>query len=425
MNRERKLIITFIYTILFFPLIFLILEISFLVFNKSNNKFVPATIYDPLTGWRNNCSNKEINSENLDFLICDNNGFIKTPYETKNNLKDAYGILLLGNSVAMGEGLYGFNNEKTFASQLETHLRSEDTSIDVINAAYSGFNTWQEYVEASRYLNSEPFHENLPPANLIVSFGGIQDFWNFVRLLSTWNNGNKKKYSLANGMMINKTNIEYINFLASSSIGNIKSGIYAIINSLKTGSNFLSYLDYLLASKKIKPGFYEKEQLTIHIQLGEKNKNLKEILNERFNLNPREYERIRSYAIKSTIRNIISTSNLNEDNNYIYVYAPNYFSSLSEDQINGKNYKYLIGVKHLIGNPNFPPKILEREMHLIEEDYKESLLREMKEQGMISFIDYSQKAESTNWFLDYSHFNEFAARKLSSYLARDILDFIK
>lgn len=424
MNRKRDVITALIYILLFFSLIFIFLELTSLVFNRSN-KFSPSTIYDPLTGWRNNCTNKEVNPENLDFLICDKNGFIKTPYETNKNSKNIYGILLLGNSVAMGEGLYGFNNEKTFASQLEKHLRSEDPSIDVINAAYSGFNTWQEHVEAFRYLNSWLFHENLPAANLILSFGGIQDFWNFVRLLSTSNNFNKKKYSFANGMMINKTNIEYVNFLTSSSLGNIKSGFFTFINSLKTSSNFLSNLDNLLASKKAEPGFYEKEQLTIDIQLSEKNKNLEEIITESFNLNFEEYERIKRYAIKSTIRNISATSNLEVDKKYLYVYAPNYFSSLSDDQINGKNYKYIIGIKHLIGNPKFPPKILEREMYLIEKDYKESLLREMKKQGKINFLDYSQKAEATNWFLDYSHFTEFAANKLSSNLARDIFGFIK
>ena len=73
----------------------------------------------------------------------DKNGFIKTPYETKNKLENTYGILLLGNSVAMGEGLYGFDNEKTFASQLEKNLRNENPKIDLVNAAYAGFNTWQ------------------------------------------------------------------------------------------------------------------------------------------------------------------------------------------------------------------------------------------------------------------------------------------
>ncbi len=425
MKSKREILKSIIYTILFFPLIFFILELTFLLLNKSNDKYISGTIYDSLTGWRNNCKDKNINPENLDFLICDKHGFIKTPYQTDNRNKNIYGILLLGNSVAMGEGLYGFNNEKTFASQLEKNLRKEDSSIDLVNAAYSGFNTWQEHVETLRYLNSEIFHNDLPSANLIMSFGGIQDFWNFIRLLSTSNNVKDKEYSFANGMMINKTNIEYINFLTSSSLGNIKSGFFAFVNSIKTSSHFLSNLDYFLSNKNIKPGFYERTQLSITIPSSAKIRNLKEILKDRFDLDFEEYEKIKNYTIQSTIRNISSTSNLSIDSNYIYIYAPNYFSSLSEDQLNGNNYKYLIGIKHLIGNPKFPLKILEREMYLIEKDYRETLLREIKNRSNITFIDYSQKAESTNWFFDYSHFTEFAASRLSTNLAKDVIKILK
>ena len=85
-------------------------------------------------------------------------------------------------------------------------------------------------------------------------------------------------------------------------------------------------------------------------------------------------------------------------------------------------YKYLIGIKHLIGNPDFPIKILEREMHLIEKDYRETLFRELRNNKNITFIDYSEKAENTNWFLDYSHFTEYAASELSSILAIEILE---
>ena len=60
-------------------------------------------------------------------------------------------------------------------------------------------------------------------------------------------------------------------------------------------------------------------------------------------------------------------------------------------------------------------------MHLIEKDYRQTLLGEIKKDRNIVFFDYSQKAESTNWFLDYSHFTEFAASKLSSMLAFDII----
>ena len=60
-------------------------------------------------------------------------------------------------------------------------------------------------------------------------------------------------------------------------------------------------------------------------------------------------------------------------------------------------------------------------LHLIEKNYRETLFRELRKNKKISFIDYSQKAENTNWFLDYSHFSEFAASKLSSKLAEEIL----
>ena len=419
--KGRNEIIKFIaYTSIFIPIIIFILEITFLFINKANTKFTNGTKYDSLTGWRENCDNKKTNPKNYKFLICDRNGFIKTPFEN-NKQKDTYGILLLGNSVAMGEGLYGFENEKTFASQLEKNLRNENPKIDLVNAAYAGFNTWQEHVETFRYLNSEPFNDDLPRLRLIVSFGGIQDFWNFIRLLSR-NDGKRNEYSFANGMMIDKNNIEYINFLTSSSLGNMRSGFIAFSNSIRKSSNFLSYIDNLRSKNKVKPGTYEKKQLTINLETKIKNKNLKEVLEQRLNLDFAEYQKIKNYAIQSTLRNISSTSNLNLDSKYIYVYAPNYFSSLSEKQLKSNDYKYLIGIKHLIGNPVFPLKILEREMHLIEKDYRETLLSEMRRNKKIKSIDYSQKAENTNWFIDYSHFSEFAASELASMLAIEILD---
>ena len=420
--RSKSEIIKFIvYTSIFIPIIIFILEITFLFINKSNTKLINGTKYDSLTGWRENCANKYTNPENYKFLICDRNGFIKTPFEHDRKQKDIYGILLLGNSVAMGEGLYGSDNAKTFASQLEKNLRSFNPKIDLINAAYAGFNTWQEHVETFRYLNSEPFNEDLPSLDLIVSFGGIQDFWNFMRLLSK-NNEKREEYSFANGMMIDKNNIEYINFLTSSSQGNIRSGFIAFLNSIRKNSNFLSYIDDLRFKNKVKPGIYERKQLTINLEANKKNRNLREVLEQRLNLDYEEYEKIKNYAIKSTLRNISATANINLDSKYIYVYAPNYFSSLSEKQLKSNHYNYLIGIKHLIGNPIFPLKILEREMHLIEKDYRETLLSAIKRNKKIEVIDYSQKVENTNWFIDYSHFTEFAASKLSSMLAIEILD---
>ena len=144
-----------------------------------------------------------------------------------------FGFLLLGNSLAMGEGLYGYGNNKTFASQLELNLRAQDPSIDLVNAVYSGFNTWQEYSEMIRYLNAEPFFDDLPALDMVVSFGGIQDFWRFIRLINNSENSSKLEYGFANNMMIEKTTIEYINFLSSSTSGKIKSSFYSFVNSIE------------------------------------------------------------------------------------------------------------------------------------------------------------------------------------------------
>ena len=62
-------------------------------------------------------------------------------------------------------------------------------------------------------------------------------------------------------------------------------------------------------------------------------------------------------------------------------------------------------------------------MYLIEKDY-ETLSKEIEKNSNIIYIDYALEAESTSWFLDYSHFTEFAASKLSAKLAEDILDLI-
>ena len=423
MRSKKEILKIIVYTTIFIPIIIFIFEITFLFINKSNTKLTNGTKYDSLTGWRENCNNKYTNPENYKILICDRNGFIKTPYELDKKQEQTYGILLLGNSVAMGEGLYGFDNAKTFASQLEQNLRNENPKIDLINAAYSGFNSWQEHVETFRYLNSEPFNDDLPPLGLIVSFGGIQDFWNFTRLLSK-NDEKRIEYSFANGMMIDKNNIQYIDFLTSASRGNIRSGFIVFLNSIRKNSAFLSYIDDLRSKNKVKPGIYEKKQLTINLETNIKNMSLREVLKQRLNLDYEEYKKIKNYAVDSTLRNISSTANLNLDSKFIYVYAPNYFSSLSERQLKNNDYKYLIGTKHLIGNPVFPIKILEREMHLIEKDYRETLFSAIKRNKKIEFIDYSQKAENTNWFIDYSHFTEFAASELSSMLAIEILDLI-
>ena len=404
------------YILIIFPLLIFTIEVSSLFFMRGNNFNRRQTKYDAITGWRKECKNNYSNVQNKEFLVCNRHGLIKTPYQSKG--KNIFGILLLGNSVAMGEGLYGYENNKTFASQLELNLRNQDRSIDLVNAAYSGFNSWQEYSEMIRYLNAEPFFDDLPALDMVVSFGGIQDFWRFVRLLNTFNNPNKMEYSFANNMMIEKTTIEYINFLTSSTSGNIKSGFYSFINSIKAKSRVINIFDNIYKKSFSNTIYNKKTELVINDDDNSGTGNLKDIVERSFGINYKKYEIIRDYSIKSTIRNLKASSNvLNPEINYVYVYAPTYFSSLSENSFNNK---YVIGIRHLVGFPKFSLKIFESEMRIIESDYRSALIREIKKIPAIILLDYSGEAKS-NWFFDYSHFTEFAASKISFKLSNQLL----
>ena len=413
MSKKNKILS---YILIFFPLLIFTIEVSSLFITRGNNFNRRQTKYDAITGWRKECKNNYSNVQNKEFLICNRHGLIKTPYQSKG--KNIFGILLLGNSVAMGEGLYGYENNKTFASQLELNLRNQDTSIDLVNAAYSGFNSWQEYSEMIRYLNAEPFFDDLPALDMVVSFGGIQDFWRFVRLLNTFNNPKKMEYSFANNMMIEKTTIEYINFLSSSTSGNIKSGFSSFINAIKAKSRMINIFDNIYNKIFSNTIYNKKTELVINDDNNSASGNLKDIVEKSFGLNYKKYEIIRDYSIKSTIRNLKASSNvLNPEINYVYVYAPTYFSSLSENSLNNK---YVIGIRHLVGFPKFSLKIFESEMRIIESDYRSALIREIKKIPAIILLDYSGEAKS-NWFFDYSHFTEFAASKISFKLSNQLL----
>ena len=414
-NKNKILL----YVIIFFPLLICTIELTSLFLNKGIDFNRRQNKYDAITGWRKECKNNSSNHINKEFLICNRHGLIKTPHQS--NGKNVFGILLLGNSVAMGEGLYGYGNNKTFASQLELNLRKKDPTIDLINGAYSGFNSWQEHSEMTRYLNVEPFFDDLPSLDMVVSFGGIQDFWRFVRLIYNFENSSKLEYGLANNMMIEKTTIDYINFLTSSSSGNITSGFISFINSIKAKSRIIKLFDNFYSETFRKTKYNKKFELVINESKISASNDLKDIIERSFGMDFEKYKLIRDYSVNSTIRNLKATSSaLNPGIKYVYVYAPTYFSSLPDD---GFKNKYVVGIKHLVGFPKFSLKIFESEMSIIERDYRNVLMREIKKIPTIVLVDYSKEAKSF-WFFDYSHFTEFAANQISAKLSGQLLQII-
>ncbi len=385
------------------------------------NRYLGRTIYDPITGWRQKCDPGLEGKDYPKDLICNKHGLIKTPYQTKEKSEQTIGILLLGNSVAMGEGLYSKNNKKTFASQLEIFLRESNQSIDLINGAYAGFNSWQEHLETVRYMNSEPLHDDLPKLNMIVSFGGIQDFWNHLRLLSNSKETSHTEYSYASGLMINIKNITYIKKVVSSYSGDISNGINALLASIASRSNTY-YLLKLLQEKFVgKNQVADKSQIKINIVERRQYFSLPLITKNRFGINYKEYATIRDRFIKSITRNIKANAILMNKGKYIYAYAPTYFSTIKINQIKAIPVK---GISHLIDKNKYALEIYENEMHLLEKDYRQALLKSISSNKWIKVLDLSDSAKDPTWFTDYSHFNEYAASQLASQLAKELIPLI-
>ena len=101
--------------------------------------------------------------------------------------------------------------------------------------------------------------------------------------------------------------------------------------------------------------YNKKTELVINEDNTSAKRNLKDIVERSFGINYKKYKIIRDYSINSTIRNLKASSNLlYPEINYVYVYAPTYFSSLSENSFIDK---YVIGIKHLVGFPKLSSTI--------------------------------------------------------------------
>ena len=88
----------------------------------------------------------------------------------KNNINNAKGIAILGNSVALGypvthQGIF----EKSFVNLLEKELIKKDELIDIVNLSNHGFNSWQENVQLVKYFNSNNNFYDLPNIKLVAS----------------------------------------------------------------------------------------------------------------------------------------------------------------------------------------------------------------------------------------------------------------
>lgn len=102
-------------------------------------------------------------------LFTDNYGFIHNGNpERKLFQKDFHNIILSGGSTAEGANTTS-SNENTIAANLEKKLRKNISKVNVINAAKSGYNSFDEFITLYNLLGQYSFQE-------VIFLNGANDF---------------------------------------------------------------------------------------------------------------------------------------------------------------------------------------------------------------------------------------------------------
>ena len=167
-------------TLIFIPIIIFFAEVfSFILINRGlinkNEQISHNLVADLISGSdRYFATKKDLDNENA---YINKHGLVKTVFISNSDLqKNIKGILIVGNSVAMGIPMpYIGRYKDSFVNRLETEIRKKDDSFDLINLSNYSMNSWQENIELTRYFNSEINHNDLPSnIELIASIGIIK-----------------------------------------------------------------------------------------------------------------------------------------------------------------------------------------------------------------------------------------------------------
>ncbi len=395
-SSSKKFII---YLIILVPSLIIFLEFLLtLIFSFKENKLpvnrFGAQKYDVINGWRN--IDKEADQNKFEYI--DQHGLINTPFKS-SKLKEANikGVIITGNSVAMGSPILFSDFETTFVNKLETSLREEDKRIDFINLSNSAYNSWQETVEVARYLNSLVLNDDLPEISYIASIGGIQDFWDFLDVLN-YRSYPIKDYYKANGLMSwDSQNGDYLEIISSSQNGNITSAFRILINS--TMLNIRKNSNLFLALKFFKHNYFRKGLLineTQNYQLNNEIENytaLKDIIKNKLKIPFKDYEVKRNNVVDSKIRNFEILTSLNPIGSNIFIYLPSMININTD--IN----------KKFAGIPKYKNLDLTwYELKVLEKDYRNVLFKKIKQVSNLEEFDLSNFGQR-NWFYDNSHFS--------------------
>ena len=349
-----------------------------------------ALQYDPISGWRGYISH-EPKTDSINPVTFDHHGLVFNPYEIPNSNKK--GIIILGDSVA--QGVLSSGNKYTFSSILQKIINENELQFTVKNLAFSSFNSWMEHAELMRYLSNHKMYEDLPSPKIIISFGGIQDFWRLISKIDHSGQLLRSPYIKAINLMLSEKNILYALKSTSAREGNIKNGLQVMATSLKMNwlkysriANLIRDTKKILSSNSIKKDF-------INIRLKNANKiNIKTLHGF---MGSDEYNFLVDSVTSSVERNIRSSIGATPKSSYVYVYSPTKFSSPLNKDIDIEE------IVKLSGNKSLDLYSLK----LIERDYRKLLLNKLVQIKGLKVFDFSQLPEENKkvQFNDYSHFN--------------------
>ena len=374
---------------------------------KFDNYFSHTKVYDFISGSnRYTATKKDLDNENG---YINKHGLIKTVFISNKNLNiDTKGILITGNSVAVGYPMHYIGNYKdSFVNKLESEIRKRDESIDIVNLSFYDMNSWQENIELVRYFNSESNHKDLPSnIKLIASIGGIQDFWSFIDLLYI-DPYDMNNYAYANGLLKSDLSLNYFNDSYKAFEGDINSGlkifIISLTNSIRTNSNIYRLVNGLFSRIK---GSNQSEDLLSTDQI-----KLSKIISDKINISSSEYYRRKDLAIKSVARNMKSMQSLNSEGKFLFVYLPTRFG-------------FTPNQKNISNRVKYKNKLNVSDLHLLEKDYKNSLIDYLSAIEGIEVFNVSTTAED-NWFYDESHFSALGHEKIANNLTIKFLEILK
>ena len=420
MNNKNFLFKYLIYLFLVFPMLIISFEVILHRYYKINKVIFPRPLggalrYDPITGWRGYISHEPL-TDKKNPITFDKYGLVKF-----SNIDSDKGIIFLGDSVT--QGVLSSGNDYIFSSLIQKKL--EKDNYKVINLAFSSFNSWMENAELNRYLNFYKGDENLPSPEVVISLGGIQDFWRFINNLENRVSNKNSFYKDSYGLMMSDRFIKYSTDIFSVMEGNILKSLEVLFSSIKV--NFLKNSSSVQLLRELKNNLIVKKEITLKNRFSnmeisnrknEKNINTSQLIDEinksnKIKISYERYIYLRNLSIDSLVRNLKSNIAILDKNKFVYVYSPSMLSTLPIDP----KYREILLLTPDKSVFDFYT------LQLIENDYRKNLLDKISSIENLYLLDYSKLINNSHssYFSDNSHFTDKGHELVSKKLYEDLI----